>query len=80
MAKKTKKLDIKFSQKLVLHTYFLNQLGFNDFEALATVLKSSKEGNDENNVSYFYKTLIDSACFEDAEIDKDMLLDRKSVV
>lgn len=74
MAKKTKKLDIKFSQKLVLHTYFLNQLGFNDFEALATVLKSAKEGSDENNVSYFYKTLVDSACFEDAEIDKDMLL------
>ncbi len=74
MAKKTKNANIRFSQKLVLNTYFLNQLGFNDFEALATILKSSKEGNDENNVSYFYKSLVDSACFECSKLDKDMLL------
>lgn len=46
MAKKTKRTDIPFAQKLVLNAYMLDQIGFKDFESVAKVLSDVKEGLD----------------------------------
>lgn len=75
MAKKTKRTDIPFAQKLVLNAYMLDQIGFKDFESVAKVLSDVKEGWDENQISYFYKRLVDTEQFETStKLNKDILL------
>lgn len=73
MAKKSKRTDLKFSQKLVLNAYMLDQIGFKDFESVAKVLSDVKEGWDENQTSYFYKRLVDTEQFETSKLNKDIL-------
>lgn len=74
MAKKTKRTDIPFAQKLVLNAYMLDQIGFQDFESVAKLLSDAREGWDENQISYFYKRLTDSEQFENSGLNKDILL------
>ena len=74
MAKKTKRTDIPFAQKLVLNAYMLDQIGFQDFESVAKLLSDAREGWDENQISYFYKRLADSEQFENSGLNKDILL------
>jgi superfamily II DNA or RNA helicase len=63
-----------FSSTLILNKYMFKCLGFDSFEPLAGLLKHAKEGLDENQTSYFYKAIVDSADFSKAWIDKDLLL------
>lgn len=74
MAKKTKKTEIRFAQKLVLNAYMLDQIGFKDFESVAKVLSDVKEGWDENQISYFYRRLVDTEPFEMSKLNKGILL------
>ncbi|MFN5310153.1 MAG: DEAD/DEAH box helicase family protein [Candidatus Kapaibacterium sp.] len=64
----------KLSSSLVLNKYILNLFGTKALEALSSDLKdSSLEGYDENNISYFYHTLI-TRMYNNVHLPKELLL------
>lgn len=64
----------RFEDSLMLHKFLLNSLGFADFSSLRDTLKEAREGTQPDGVSYFYSTLVNSSHFQQARVDKDMLL------
>lgn len=74
MPKKTKRTQTPFAEKLILNQFMLSLIGFSSFKDLSAVLSHANEGYDENQVSYFYTTLINSREFTNAKLDKDTLL------
>ncbi|PIU57661.1 MAG: hypothetical protein COS89_03950, partial [Deltaproteobacteria bacterium CG07_land_8_20_14_0_80_38_7] len=62
MAKKQKKIDVRFDQKLILFNYLLSVFDVGDFNSLADILRDTPEGFDEEGRSNFFynlKTVID---------------------
>lgn len=77
MAKKIKnKQIIPFSQKLILNSFLLKQLGFDNFKELSEILKHTQEGYKEDGISYFFYSLINSEYYTSTDnvINKNLLL------
>lgn len=74
--RRTTKQAVKppFSSTLILNKFLLQCIGFDSFASIADLLKRAKEGVDENQTTYFYKTIVDSPEFTKAWLDKDLLL------
>lgn len=63
--------NIHFSQKLILNSFLLNLLGFDNFQQLSDFFKNIPDGYNEDNNSYFYNTLVNSNYFEKIKINKN---------
>lgn len=68
------KASPRFEDSLMLHKFLLNSLGFADFSSLRDTLKEAREGVQPDGVSHFYTTLVNSSHFQQARVNKDMLL------
>lgn len=70
-----KKHTTPFSKRLVLFHYFLNILGYDSFEDLASYVNHyENEGLDSDNTSKFSISLINALSSKESEIDKELLL------
>ena len=67
---------LSFQKKLVLNQWMLGLFGCETLELLADRLKDDAvEGYDENNVSYFYYTLVNNAIVRNISKDELMIYD-----
>lgn len=66
--------NIQFSKKLVLAQFFLEYLGFDNFEDAKKLLESERPGVDESNTTFFYNRIVESQLFERSKISAEELL------
>lgn len=72
--KKSQAQILPFSKKLVLAQFFLEYLGFDNFEQVKNLLESERTGVDESNTTFFYNRIVESQLFERAKISAENLL------
>lgn len=72
--KKSQAQILPFSKKLVLAQFFLEYLGFDNFEQAKNLLESERTGVDESNTTFFYNRIVESQLFERAKISAENLL------